>query len=286
MKWTGKVLGGVVGMMAAGPWGAALGMALGHQFDEQGSSPDAAGASDQDAGYQRVDPANSAAVSERFFRTTFEVMGHVAKSDGRVSEEEIRAARAVMNDFHLDGAQVQAAIGFFSHGKDSSFDLSMAVMNLRRACAGRPDLLRVFLEIQVRASIAGCDMRGPPRAVLTRVGVMLGIGPMEFAHLEAILRLRQGRAGSGQNGGAGPRGGSGTSASGALQLSEAYEVLEIEASATDDEVIKSYRRQLSRHHPDKLKANGLPESMLEHAKQRTQQIIEAWEVIRAARGMR
>ena len=42
----------------------------------------------------------------------------------------------------------------------------------------------------------------------------------------------------------------------------------------------------SRHHPDKLKANGLPESMVEHAKQRTQQIIEAWEVIRAQRGLR
>jgi DnaJ-domain-containing protein 1 len=30
----------------------------------------------------------------------------------------------------------------------------------------------------------------------------------------------------------------------------------------------------------------LPESMLEHAKQRTQQIIEAWDIIRAARGMK
>jgi DnaJ-domain-containing protein 1 len=58
------------------------------------------------------------------------------------------------------------------------------------------------------------------------------------------------------------------------------------SAADDDAVSKAYRRQLSRHHPDKLKANGLPESMLEHAKQRTQQIIEAWEVIRATRGIR
>jgi DnaJ like chaperone protein len=40
-----------------------------------------------------------------------------------------------------------------------------------------------------------------------------------------------------------------------------------------------------KHHPDKLKANRLPESMLEHAKQRTQQIIEAYELIKATRGM-
>jgi len=51
-------------------------------------------------------------------------------------------------------------------------------------------------------------------------------------------------------------------------------------AASDEDVVKAYRRQLSRHHPDKLKANGLPESMVEHAKQRTQQIIEAYELIR------
>jgi len=47
----------------------------------------------------------------------------------------------------------------------------------------------------------------------------------------------------------------------------------------------AYRRQLSRHHPDKLKANGLPDSMIEHAKERTQQIIEAWELVRERRGI-
>ena len=68
-----------------------------------------------------------------------------------------------------------------------------------------------------------------------------------------------------------------------MQLSAAYQILEVDPKATDDEVAKAYRRQLSKHHPDKLKANGLPESMLEHAKQRTQQIIEAYELIKSAR---
>ena len=70
-----------------------------------------------------------------------------------------------------------------------------------------------------------------------------------------------------------------------MRLEQAYEVLEVAATARDDEVTKAYRRQLSRHHPDKLKANGLPESMLEHAKRRTQQVIEAWELVREKRGL-
>jgi DnaJ like chaperone protein len=71
-----------------------------------------------------------------------------------------------------------------------------------------------------------------------------------------------------------------------MTLAMAYQVLGVTATVVDDEVLRAYRRQLSRHHPDKLKANGLPESMLEHAKSRTQQIIEAWDIIRAARGIK
>ena len=72
----------------------------------------------------------------------------------------------------------------------------------------------------------------------------------------------------------------------ARELDEAYRVLETTAGASDEQVAKAYRRQLQRHHPDKLKAHGLPESMLAHAKQRTQQIIEAWEIVRERRGIR
>ena len=71
-----------------------------------------------------------------------------------------------------------------------------------------------------------------------------------------------------------------------MQLGAAYQILEVDPKASDDEVAKAYRRQLSKHHPDKLKANGLPDSMLEHAKQRTQQIIEAFELIKSSRGMK
>jgi DnaJ like chaperone protein len=147
--------------------------------------------------------------------------------------------------------------------------------------------LRVFLEIQMRASIAGTDLRGPARPLLTRVAAILGVGGIEFAHLEAVLRLRHGWAGAGGGGGngaAGARGERGETLR-RVRLEQAYEVLEVEASASDEEVAKAYRRQLSRHHPDKLKANGLPESMLEHAKRRTQQIIEAWELVRERRGL-
>jgi DnaJ like chaperone protein len=63
-------------------------------------------------------------------------------------------------------------------------------------------------------------------------------------------------------------------------------VLQLEATATDTEVVQAYRRQMSRNHPDKLVANGLPPSMMEIAKEKTQRIREAYEVIRDHRRMK
>ena len=33
MNWTGKIVGGTLGFVALGPWGAVLGSWVGHQFD-------------------------------------------------------------------------------------------------------------------------------------------------------------------------------------------------------------------------------------------------------------
>ena len=48
----------------------------------------------------------------------------------------------------------------------------------------------------------------------------------------------------------------------------------------------AYRKEMSKHHPDKLAAKGLPPEMMEMAKEKTQEIQQAWEWIREARGIR
>jgi DnaJ like chaperone protein len=268
MKWIGKVTGGLLGGLVLGPIGAALGVLLGHQFDEQ----------------QREAPQLAAeelaAIGETFFRATFRVMGYLAKADGRVSEQEIAAAREVMGALRLDAAQVQAAIACFTDGKLPGFDAGAELASLTRACRGRPDLARVFLEIQVRAALGGNNLQGPVRGLLGRIAAQLGISTLEFVHIETVLRIQRGAF----HGERPPGGAAGPARQD--ELAAAYRVLETSAGASDEEVAKAYRRQLQRHHPDKLKANGLPESMLAHAKQRTQQIIEAWELIRERRGLR
>jgi len=273
MSITGKLVGLIVGLLLFhNPWGAIIGLILGHFYD-QGV-----------AGARR--PAGGAGVleiGERFFTATFEVMGHVAKADGRVSEEEIAAARKVMAELRLSGPQIHAAIHHFTRGKSPDFDLESTMQQFVDTCAHRPDLMRVFLEVQVRACLEGVDMQGAGGVAVQKVADLLDVSRIELAHIVQVLRLRreQFRAGAG----AGPRNGdNGAPPRSGAQLNAAYQILEVDPKASNEEVAKAYRRQLSKHHPDKLKANGLPESMLEHAKQRTQQIIEAYESIKSSRG--
>ncbi len=270
MTWKGKFFGALIGLLTTrSVWGAVIGAIVGHLFDESGVFGMVSGASHA---------PNAISISDVFFRTTFELMGHVAKSDGRVTEAEIDAARRLMQELNLGPREISIAIACFRTGKSTVYDAELGVERLRETCGQRYDLLRAFMEFQLRAALAGNGLSPPARAILTRVAERLGMSGLEFAHMEAILRARQRMHGASA--------GAGRHATGADPLAECYAELEVEASITDQEVTKAYRRQMSRHHPDKLVANGLPESMAQVAKEKTQRIQEAYEGIRAARGMR
>jgi DnaJ like chaperone protein len=276
MGWKGKFFGALIGfLITRNVWGAVMGAIVGHMIDES-----AGGFRFVGNGYARAhraaDPGRApASVAETFFRSTFELMGHVAKSDGHVSEAEIGAARRLMAELRLGPGEINAAIACFHRGKSAGYDVDSSIEELRAACAMRHDLLRAFMELQLRSALAGNGMSAPARIILTRAAARLGMSGLEFAHMEAVLRARH-------------QGPSGRPAQEAQQapLAASYAELEIGAQASDPEVTKAYRRQMSRHHPDKLVANGLPESMAQVAKEKTQRIQEAYETIRAARGMR
>jgi DnaJ like chaperone protein len=270
MSWRGAFFGGVIGLLATrNVWAAVIGALIGHLIEQSAGFGTAS-----DAWRSPHGPATgSISISDEFFRTTFELMGHVAKSDGRVTEAEIDAARALMHELKLAPREISIAIACFRAGKSTAYDVELGVERLREACGQRYDLLRAFMELQLRAALAGNGISPPARAILTRVAERLGMSGLEFAYMESSLRARQRTHGAGRR------------SAGAGSLAECYAELEVDANISDQEVTKAYRRQMSRHHPDKLVANGLPESMAQMAKEKTQRIQEAYEGIRAARGM-
>src|SRR2546430_7435428 len=93
MKWIGKLTGGLLGAVALGPIGAALGVLLGHQFDEHGEELQA-GALPRGAGPW---------LSEAFFLAALRVMWRLANGARPGSEPGNPAARAVLGGGRPDG---------------------------------------------------------------------------------------------------------------------------------------------------------------------------------------
>jgi DnaJ like chaperone protein len=266
MNWWGKIIGGAFGMMLGGPIGALLGAALGHNFDKGLS--DTAGQAGQ-TGFGRQERAQT-----MFYTATFSVMGHVCKADGQVTKDEIDLAKSVMQQMDMDAEQRKAAIALFNEGKKSSFPLIDVVKQFRQEIGFRPNLLRMFIEVQIMAAYADGRMDPAERKVLLNICQILNISQHEFEHLCAMI--------------GGMHSGSSSQArrnDGSPSLKQAYAVLDIEESASPAEIKKAYRRLLSQHHPDKLVAKGLPEEMMKVAAERTHEIRKAYEVIKKAKNL-
>jgi DnaJ like chaperone protein len=261
MSWWGKIAGGAFGFMLGGPLGALIGATIGHQFDS--------GVKTLDTGGGWV-PGDQERVQTAFFTATFSVMGHVAKADGHVSRDEIRAAEQVMTSMNLSGDMRKAAVELFNKGKQDAFPLDDVLRQFRRECHRRNTLIRLFIEIQLQAAFADGVLHPKERDLLRRICRHLGISDRDF---EALL----GAAGAEQHHG-------GAQGSGRMSLDDAYAILEVSPQASDREVKKAYRLLMSRHHPDKLVAKGLPEEMMKIATEKTQEIRAAYDLVKKRRG--
>jgi DnaJ like chaperone protein len=268
MFWNGKIIGVFLGSIFWGPVGAIFGIVLGHLFD--------IGCFDKflkRLGIRRA-ASQQANVQQIFYSCTFTTMGHLAKSDGRVSENEIRAAKSIMERLHLSPAMKKEAIQLFNDGKQTDFNINVTLAHLKKSCWNRPSLLRTFLEIQLQMAYADGQKISPEKhTALQYICSQLGIKGFNFRNFESRYRAQQNYQQTGQS--HHPR----------QHLQDAYKILETNASASDADVKKAYRRQMNKNHPDKLISKGLPPEMIKLANEKTQQIKSAYDTIKHARGL-
>jgi len=161
---------------------------------------------------------------------------------------------------------------YFTAGKSADFRRSEGLRRLHDRLRGRRDLIRAFLEIQMQAALATGSISRAKRELLWLVARSLGIGRVELAQIEALIRAQQFRS-SGER-------------QGRVALEDAYGVLGLKPDASDKDIKTAYRRLMNQHHPDKLVARGLPESMMRVAEEKTQEIRAAYERIKQQRGFK
>ncbi len=271
MGWWGKIIGGLLGYGVAKLPGAVLGVIVGHSFDKglnQFSQP--------------IDRDTQERLQQAFFNATFVTMGCIAKADGRVSPREIAAAEQVMQRLGLAGDMRRRAIDLFQKGKQPEYDWKRDLREFSSLCRRQRSLKQMFLEIQIQAALADGAPHEAERKVLAEIASLLGYSSTILNQLIQMVLAQQyfyQQQASGQQSGAGPHNDSETS------LNSAYRVLGVAESASDQDVKRAYRKLMSQHHPDKLVAKGLPEQMLKVATEKTQEIKNAYEIVKRARGI-
>lgn len=282
--WWGKLLGGFFGYLIGGSAGAFFGVLIGNFFDR-------GFASHFSNPHLLYHTEKRKAVQKIFFESTFSVLGHIAKADGRVSEQEIKMAKLLMNELRLNSEQKALAKRFFNEGKRANFNLDTLLTQLQNACRDNRELLKLFVDIQYRASqVDGLTTK--KIKVLDTIFNRLGFAPLhkqyrfyedfgtngfeqEEPQQQQQQKQKQQHSSSYQKR---------HYQSPNNTLAQAYALLEISPEMNKQEVKRAYRRLMSRNHPDKLIAQGLPQEMIKIANDKTQKILKAYELICQSKG--
>ncbi len=67
------------------------------------------------------------------------------------------------------------------------------------------------------------------------------------------------------------------------ELDEAYKILGIDASTSDADARRAYKRMITKYHPDRATSKGLGENIVRQYTELTQKIVAAWEVVKKHR---
>lgn len=248
MKVLGKLLGGGLGLAAAGPLGAAVGLGLGHALD---------------AGWLAWRPGGGlSAVRLRTQKVEFLFLwlGHLAKADGRVSESDVAFAERLMERLSLDAAERGTVIAAFERGRRGKLLVAEEVASFRSRAKASAEELREMLLALIEFARKEGPMTPAERGVLELLAPAFGIERMEFERLLAISKPNP-----------------------AVSLQSSYELLGLAADSDDASIAKAYRRLVGQYHPDKLQGQGAQSKELRSGEEKLRAIRQAYERVMAQR---
>lgn len=244
MLWPITLAGAVTGWFLAGIPGTLLGALLGQVFDRRLQL-------DLKTLFGRLIRQPPLRGDELLFV----LLGRLAKSQGRVTEAHIQAARAEMQRRYMDAAQQRLAIQAFGRGKSGKDALQPALKALHKD------------QDEVKALLQACWRLARAEGALgeTQTHLILQWGQWASWTEEAILAQDSRRPKSQTNTGS--------------QYQKALALLGVSHTTSLPEIKLAYRRLLSQYHPDKLVGQGASTEQLHQATERTRELHQAYELV-------
>ena len=243
MRFIGKLIGALAGLRLGMP-GIAAGMAAGHLFD---------------SGVLRAQLSFGSNVMSR---TLFQLTGHIARADGRVSQREVALAEQLFDQFGLEGSARSDAVAHFNAGRMDSFQPAPVLGKFVKQFGLRSAQAEQMLAALIAIAYADGGMPGNVRAALKVIAVALGFREDEFVReLERFA----------------------PTAPEAMQdsIEESYTVLGLAPGADAATVKLAYRKLISQYHPDKLEGAGIRGDALKGAQAKAKAVRSAYERLSA-----
>lgn len=257
----GKILGFALGYLV---WrtllGAALGAVIGHFLVDR-----------QRRASVKVSGEVLQAIQVNFFTSVFLLLGHLAKSDGRVSETEIQLTERLMAKMGLTPEHRREAIRLFKLGTEANFSVDTTLSEFKRVCGSSPNLAQMLLVYLINLALADGGIDAQETQVLRQVADGLGFSRFAFEQLLRMINAQNAFGHEQQQ------------RSHHNDLDLAYQALGVEKTISDTDLKKAYRKLMSEYHPDKLIGQGMPDDMIKEATERSQEIQAAYDLIKKSR---
>ena len=246
-KW---ILGGL-GFVLGGPIGALIGVGIASLFDT---------GSQRAEEYTQDIPHSSRTRNARATQGDIRVsiivlLACVIKADGRVLKSEISFVKPfLVRNFGEEGAK--QALQLLKQLLEQSINPTDVAQQIRQHVnySVRLELVHLLLEV----AKADGEVVDAETHIIELIATQMGISAADYQSLLSLYRTH-------------------------TDENWAYTALEIQPTATDDEVKKAYRRMAMKYHPDKVANAG--EEIRQQATEKFRKINEAYEHIKKARGM-
>lgn len=281
--------------------GAILGFAFGYWLDKQRANRHRARLEAIQAvagmGAGGFSAASDDPRQAAFFKAVFVTLGRLCKADGQVSQAEIQGVEQLMLTLRLSDARRGEAIRHFSLGKNlSDSEFREVIEAFGGTFSSNQVLLEMFFKILLDVAVVDGEYHQAEREVLIEVTGYLNqpigfLNRIEERHAQQRAFFEQMRHHAEQMFGGFQQGHhqrqghqwQQASVNPQAEYQKACEVLGVSPDEELPAMKKAYRRLMSQHHPDKLVSKGLPPEMIEVAKQKTQEIQAAWDLIQKHR---
>ena len=257
-----RLIGFIVGWIWSGSfWGGVLGFIIGSFIDLRQRA--------------KVFIRRRTTSRDNFIKTLLIFTTAVVKSDnGKLLRSELDFVR--LNLLRMLGPEkTQEALLVLRDMLNQEFDIAAVAQQFGRTASIHEKLMILQYLFGLAATDGVVD--AAEMETIRFISNGMGISDRDFESLKAMFFGWQGNFGGG---------GYSSSSAGyrpAYNIENDYKILEIEPSATDDEVKKAYRKQAMKHHPDKV--NHLGDEIRKAAEERFAKLNESYERIKKSRGM-